>query len=95
MTEWAKSDGTETIYGCFLYILGKSILPLHRKKSKNYIIFKCLFKCFYLRYFENFLKGIIMKKIVCNVIKKAVKCYCNNMASLYEPCVEMGVNPIL
>lgn len=36
-----------------------------------------------------------MKKIVCNVIKKAVKCYCNNMASLYEPCVEMGVNPIL
>lgn len=35
-----------------------------------------------------------MKKIVRHAIKKAVKSYCINMAQLYRPCYEMGVNPI-
>lgn len=64
-------------------------------KNQRTTLFLSVYLSVYLRYLENLLKGIIMKKIVCNVIKKAVKCYCNNMVSIYGPCVEMGVNPIL
>lgn len=36
-----------------------------------------------------------MKKNVKNYVKKAVKSYMTNMYSVYKPCFEMGINPIL
>ena len=34
-----------------------------------------------------------MKKNVKNIVKKALKSYCNGMYMLYKPCYEAGVNP--